>query len=141
MNQKLELQLNHMERSIGMVEQIRRDKHEMKNVYFYIQSLLKSGQIDELEEFVDEKLVHRFDAYEEFRTGNEILDFLLTQKVSEAREYQIHVMTNVLLPSALSIEENDLCGLLLNLLDNAIDASKRKGWRYSYLHPTGKKLS
>lgn len=126
MNQKLELQLNHMERSIGMVEQIRRDKHEMKNVYFYIQSLLKSGQIDELEEFVDEKLVHRFDAYEEFRTGNEILDFLLTQKVSEAREYQIHVMTNVLLPSALSIEENDLCGLLLNLLDNAIDASKKE---------------
>lgn len=126
MNQKLELQLNHMERSNGMVEQIRRDKHEMKNVYFYIQSLLKSGQTEELEEFVDDKLVHRFDAYEEFHTGNEILDFLLTQKVSEAREEQIHVMTNVLLPSSLSIEENDLCGLLLNLLDNAIDASKKE---------------
>ena len=35
-------------------------------------------------------------------------------------------MTNVLLPSSLSIEENDLCGLLLNLLDNAIDASKKE---------------
>lgn len=126
MNQKLELQLNHMERSIGMAEQIRRDKHEMKNVYFYIHSLIKSGQMKELEEFVDEKLVHRFDTYEEFHTGNEILDLLLTQKVSEAREEQIHVMTNVLLPASLSIEENDLCGLLLNLLDNAIDASKKE---------------
>lgn len=126
MNQKLEMQLNHIDRSSGMVEQIRRDKHEMKNVYFYIQSLLESDQIDELKAFVNDKLVHRFDAYEEFRTGNQLMDFLLTQKVSEARDHNIHVMTNVLMPGSLSIDENDLCGILLNLIDNAIDASKNE---------------
>ena len=68
--QRLALQLNHVERSMGMVEQIRRDKHEMKNVYFYIQSLIKSGELKELEEFVDTKLVPRYDHLEEFQTGN-----------------------------------------------------------------------
>ena len=35
-------------------------------------------------------------------------------------------MTNVLLPETLSIQEQDLCALLLNLIDNAIDASKKE---------------
>ena len=69
-----------------MVEQIRRDKHEMKNVYFYIQSLIKSGELDELEKFVDTKLVPRYDRLEEFNTGNQMLDYLLTQKINEARD-------------------------------------------------------
>lgn len=125
-NQRLKLQIDNMERSSGMVEQIRRDKHEMKNVYFYIASLVNSRQYEELTEFVNKKLLHRFDAMEEIRTGNTFVDFLLTQKVSEAREYSIHVVTNVLIPANLSIDQNDLCGLLLNLLDNAIDASKNE---------------
>lgn len=125
-NQKLEMQLNYMERTSAIVEQIRRDKHEMKNVYFYIQSLLKTGQIEELEFFVDTKLVHRFDGYEEYRTGNELLDYLLTQKSSEAKEYNISMMANILIPPRLAIDDNDLCGLLLNLIDNAIDASKQE---------------
>ena len=125
-NQKLEMQINQMERSSSMVEQIRRDKHEMKNVYFYIQSLLKTGQIEELEAFVDTKLVHRFDGYEEFQTGNKLLDYLLTQKSSEAKEYNISMVANILIPPRISIDDNDLCGLLLNLIDNALDAARQE---------------
>ena len=123
-SQRLELQLNNVERSIGMVEQIRRDKHEMKNVYFYIQSLIKSGELDELEKFVDTKLVPRYDRLEEFNTGNQMLDYLLTQKINEARDLAIHTYADVRIPSDLPVEDSDLSGLLLNLLDNAIDASR-----------------
>lgn len=124
--QRLELQLNHVERSVGMVEQIRRDKHEMKNVYFYIQSLIKSGEIKELEEFVDTKLVPRYDPLEEFNTGNQLLDYLLTQKVNEAKNFSIHTYADIIIPSELSVESSDLSGLMMNLLDNAIDASKKE---------------
>jgi len=126
MQQRLELQLNNVEHSIGMVEQIRRDKHEMKNVYFYIQSLIKSGELEELEQFVDTKLVPRYDRLEEFDTGNQFLDYLLTQKINEARDLSIQTYADILIPSNLPIESSDLSGLLLNLLDNAIDASKKE---------------
>lgn len=125
-NQKLASQLSHIERSASMVEQIYKDKHEMKNVYFYIQSLIKSHRMEELEEFVDSKLIHRLDLVEEFHTGNQLLDYLLAQKVNEAKDYDIHVMTNIQIPAKLSMDEDDLCGLLLNLIDNAIDASKNE---------------
>lgn len=124
--QRLELQLSNVKRSIGMVEQIRRDKHEMKNVYFYIQSLLKSGELEELEHFVDTKLIPRYDRLEEFDTGNQFLDYLLTQKVNEARDLSIQTYADILIPSNLPIESSDLSGLMLNLLDNAIDASRKE---------------
>ena len=96
----------------------------MKNVYFYIQSLIKSGELDELEKFVDTKLVPRYDRLEEFNTGNQMLDYLLTQKINEARDLAIHTYADVRIPSDLPVEDSDLSGLLLNLLDNAIDASR-----------------
>ncbi len=49
---------------------------------------------------------------------------LLSQKVAEARSQGIHVMTNILIPAQVNIKEMDLCGLLMNLFDNAIEASK-----------------
>lgn len=126
MKQKFEMQLQHMEYSAEMAEQIRQEKHEIKNIYLYIQSLLKNSELQELENFIDTKLVHRFDLYEEFQTGNPSIDFLLTQKVNEAKSANISVMTNILLPQNLKIDNNDLYGLLLNLLDNAIEASSKE---------------
>jgi len=123
-NQRMQIQIDGLERSSAMIEQIRHDKHEMKNVYFYIESLVNAGEYEELTSFVNEKLAHRFDAIEEFRTGNRLIDFLLTQKMAEARASSIHVVTNLLIPAKLPIGQDDLCALLLNLLDNAITASQ-----------------
>lgn len=125
-NQRQALQLDHLERSISMIEQIRRDKHEMKNIYFYIHYMMETKNYSELEEFVEKKLLHRYDRLEEFNTGNQMVDYLLTQKINEARDYGIHVMASVVLPPDLPLDSMDLCSLLVNLLDNAIDASRRE---------------
>ena len=85
---------------------------------------MKRKNYEELEKYLDTELEYRFNTMEEFQTGNVMLDHLLTQKVSEAREQQIHVITDILLISKISIKDNDLCAVLMNLLDNAIDASK-----------------
>lgn len=124
--QRLELQLEHLDRSSMMIEQLRRDKHEMKNIYFYLNSLIQTNNLQELEEFVEQKLMRRYSQLEEVTTGNEFIDYLLTQKINEAHEYHIHTVTDILLPTDLSIDSDDLCGLLLNIFDNAIDASKKE---------------
>lgn len=123
-NQKLQMQIDNMNRSSAMITQIRQEKHELRNNYFYIQSLVKTKNYEELENYLDTELGYRFDTMEEFQTGNVLLDHLLTQKVSEAREQKIHVVTDVLLTPEITVKDNDLCAVLMNLLDNAIDASK-----------------
>lgn len=123
-NHRLQLQIEYTKRSSSMIVKIRKEKHEIKNKYFYIQSLVKSHKYEKLEHYLDTELAYHFNAIEEFQTGNKLIDFLLTQKVSEAHEQKIRVMTNVLLPPDLPIKDDDICALLLNILDNAIDASK-----------------
>lgn len=95
----------------------------MKNVLFYLQSLARARIYDELEAFLDEELDQHFAQLEEFHTGNDLLDYLLTQKAGEAREAGIKTCFDVIVPAGLAIEGRDLCGLLANLLDNAIEAS------------------
>ncbi|HJA28998.1 MAG TPA: GHKL domain-containing protein [Candidatus Olsenella pullicola] len=122
-NQQLALTLDHVRRSATIAEQVRRDKHEMKNILFYLQSLARAGLHDELEDFLEVEVSEHFAKLEEFHTGNELLDYLLTQKVGEAREAGIKTCFDVVVPAGLSIEGRDLCGLLSNLLDNAVEAS------------------
>lgn len=129
LNLKLQLQVDYMKQSSSMITQVRKERHELKNNYFYIQSLIKSGKYNELERFLDVEMGQRFTLLEEFNTGNKLVDYILTQKVNEARSSDIHIMVNALLPSQLSVAENDLCALLLNLLDNAIEASIKEKQR------------
>lgn len=132
-NNRLRLQVDNMKRSSALITQVRQEKHELRNNYFYIQSLVKSKKYEELEKYLNTELGYRFDTMEEFQTGNILLDHLLTQKVSEAREQKIHIITDILLPPELFIQDNDLCAVLMNLLDNAIDASKTEAEKEIHL--------
>lgn len=122
--QQLTLTLDHVRRSAAVSDQVRRDKHEMKNILFYLQSLTRAKLYDELEDFLEVEVAEHFAKLEEFRTGNELLDYLLTQKAGEAREAGVKTCFDVVVPAGLPIEGRDLCGLLSNLLDNAIEASR-----------------
>ena len=122
MNQRMQLTLDHVERSAAVTEQVRRDKHEMKNILFYLQSLAKFQQWEELEAFLDAEQRH-FDLMEEYHTGNPLIDYLLTQKAAELRADGIRVCFEVVIPPDLPFDAKDLLGLLSNLLDNAAEAS------------------
>ena len=62
-------------------------------------------------------------------TGNLALDAILNSKISMARAKEIEVNVKVVLPPELSVADYDLCILLGNLLDNAIEGceSQKEG--------------
>ncbi len=57
------------------------------------------------------------------KTGNPMADAILNSKISLARSKGIPVQADASIPVALKISELDLCVILGNLFDNAIDAS------------------
>lgn len=121
-NQQLSLTLDHIERTTVISEQVRTDKHEMKNILFYLQSLAHAEKWGDLSRALDAEAGH-FELMEEYRTGNQLVDYLLTQKAAELRSAGIKTCFEVAVPASLPFEERDLCGLLSNLLDNAGEAS------------------
>ncbi|MBR6784226.1 MAG: sensor histidine kinase [Clostridia bacterium] len=57
------------------------------------------------------------------KTGNAMTDAILNSKISLARSKDITVKADAQIPVALTISEIDLCVILGNLFDNAIEAS------------------
>jgi len=57
------------------------------------------------------------------KTGNPMADAILNSKISLARSKRIQVRADASVPVALDISELDLCVILGNLFDNAIEAS------------------
>ena len=56
------------------------------------------------------------------KTGNRMTDAILNSKLSLAAEKQIRVKAEAKIPVSLSVSELDLCIMIGNLLDNAMDA-------------------
>lgn len=58
------------------------------------------------------------------KTGNSMADAILNSKISLAKAKGIAVRADAHIPVTLSISDLDLCVLLGNLFDNAIEAAK-----------------
>lgn len=59
-------------------------------------------------------------------TGHPTLDAILSSKILIAKSHGITVGQTVFLPEKLSIPQTDLCVILGNLLDNAIEACNKQ---------------
>lgn len=59
------------------------------------------------------------------KTGNVMVDAILNSKLTLARRQKISVNCKAELPERISVEDVDLCVILGNLLDNAIEACGR----------------
>ena len=110
--------------SIEVEERVKKERHELKNNYLYIQSLLKLGQYERLETYLSEHIEVKMEALSSISTGNLMIDYLVNRKTEEARKKNIKVYTEVLVPEHMPVNEENFCTIFLNLIDNAIEASQ-----------------
>lgn len=116
-------QLTRYRYTILIEEQARKERHEYKNQYFYIQSLMKEKKYEQVEAYLAEHIGDLTEGVAGIQTGNMLLDHILNTKLELAHKHQIKTYTEITIPQELNINENYFCTILLNLLDNAIDAS------------------
>ncbi len=124
-NQSLAFQIRQMDDAKVMLDQARIARHELKNNYFYLETLLEQGEYDRMRQVLENDIWPQLQRQELVSTGNTFVDMLLSQKVLEARQKEIPVVLDVQLPKELKIQPQMLCSLLFNLLDNAIEASQQ----------------
>lgn len=100
-------------------------RHDFHNHTQSVKAYLALGQIEEANSYLDEvdaDLTH-VDSY--IRSGNLMADAILNSKLSLAEKAKIRVDCTAKLPEKLSLTDVDLCVLLGNLLDNAIEACEQ----------------
>lgn len=100
--------------------------HDMNNHFAVLQSYLADGKVLEAQDYLEKisgsKAVQNVECF----TGIEAVDYILSQKMFHAKQRQIEVSANVEYPKDCSIEPVDLCTILTNLLDNAIEGTERE---------------
>lgn len=117
--------LHQYEETKEMYLNMRGWRHDYHNHIQGVKAYLSLGQIGEAAAYLDEldaDLTH-VDSY--IRSGNLMADAILNSKLSLAEKAQIRVDCTAKLPEKLALSDVDLCVILGNLLDNAIEACEQ----------------
>ncbi len=120
------IQLTRYRYTILNEEQAKKERHEIKNRYFYIQTLLKENKIDQLNAYLEDVIGDLTECEHGINTGNVMIDHILNTKTELAHKYGIKTYNEIIIPNNIKINENHFCTILLNLLDNAIEASRKE---------------
>lgn len=118
-----ELLETHYQEVDNMYKKMRGWRHDYRN---HIQTLKAYAAASDLEaigrylDLLDEDLT-KVDTV--IKTGNPMADAILNSKISLANAKQIKVIADAHIPVKLKISEIDLCCIIGNLFDNAIEAS------------------
>ncbi len=120
-----ELMETHYREVDNMYRQIRGWRHDYRN---HIQTMKAYAALEDWEaikrylDLLDDDLATVDTA---IKTGNPMTDAILNSKISLARSKNIQVVADANIPLKLNLSEIDLCCIIGNLFDNAIEASMK----------------
>lgn len=118
-----ELIETHYQEVENMYRQIRGWRHDYRNHIQMMKVLAENGDLDGIKAYLDELDTDLNTVDTVVKTGNAMADAILNSKISLARSRNIATQVDAHIPVKLSMSELDLCVILGNLFDNAIEAS------------------
>ena len=120
-----ELTLTHYEEVENMYRNMRAWRHDLKNHLQVMKSFADKGDMSSISSYLDKLSEDLITVDTVIKTGNSMTDAILNSKISLARSKKIPVTADAAIPVKLSLSEIDLCVVIGNLFDNAIEASMR----------------
>ena len=107
----------------NMYRQTRGWRHDYRNHIQVMKGYAAAGDMDSIRSYLDELDTDLRTVDTVIKTGNKMTDAILNSKISLARSKGIDVEADASIPVALTTSELDLCVIIGNLFDNAIEAS------------------
>lgn len=109
----------------NMYRQIRGWRHDYRNHIQTMKAYAASGNLEAVKKYLDllDEDLTTVDTV--IKTGNPMTDAILNSKISLAKSKDINVVADAHIPLKLKTSEIDLCCIIGNLFDNAIDASMK----------------
>ena len=111
--------------ALQYIEEARMFRHEANNRLLGMQYLLKEGKYKEVSEALDRMLLgEQKDMEMKVCSGNRTIDKLLNDKLRMVSDGRTDITVKALIPDDLPIDVLDVCTVLFNLLDNALEAGR-----------------
>lgn len=114
------------EKVVHSFKSIKRIIHDTNQQFLYIEECIKRNELTTALEHIKTILNKVEGAYQRVNTGNLVIDALVTNTLSIGQANGIRIDTKIKLCSqVVHIDRYDLCVVIGNMLDNAIEASKK----------------
>ncbi|KAA8820791.1 sensor histidine kinase [Bifidobacterium vespertilionis] len=108
----------------NMYRQMRIWRHDYRNHIQTLKVLAANGDIAAIRSYLDGLDAELKELDTPIKSGNAMADAILNSKVSLAKAHGIDARVDARIPIKLRISELDLCCVLGNLFDNAIEANE-----------------
>lgn len=99
--------------------------HDFHNHIGILRQLLSHSKLEEAVQYLDELQTPVQEMTETVWTGDETVDYLINSKAKAAKELGIQYQAQVEFPRHTNLRSVDLCAVLGNLLDNALEAAQQ----------------
>ncbi|MBR1852417.1 MAG: Spo0B domain-containing protein, partial [Lachnospiraceae bacterium] len=112
----------HYEEVENMYRTMRGWRHDYHNHIQALAAYLDAGEISKAREYLNEinETIQTVDTV--LKTGNTMVDAILNSKISLMKAGKIAVDATARVPERLSVSDIDLCVIIGNLLDNAMES-------------------
>lgn len=109
----------------NMYRKMREWRHDYHNHIQALATMLEQGDTEKAREFLSEihDTLTKVDTV--LKTGNTMVDAILNSKISLMYSKNIRVDATAKVPAELTVKDIDLCVIIGNLLDNAMEACEK----------------
>ena len=118
-----ELIETHFQEVDNMYRRMRGWRHDYRNHIQTMKVYAANGDLEAIKRYLNELDTDLSTVDTVIKTGNPMTDAILNSKISLAASRGIEVRADAHIPVRLGIPELDLCCIIGNLMDNAIEAS------------------
>lgn len=123
-NQLLSMQQQRYENLKAAIEEARQARHDMRHHLLRLSALAEAGELEQIREYLSET-VSRIPSLDMGLCENRAADSVIGYYCALARREEIPFSTQLGLPDRMPVNEMDVCLVLSNLLENALEASLR----------------
>lgn len=123
-NHFLSMQQERYENLCSAMEEARHARHDMRHHFHQLSAMAERGELEEIKEYLDQA-VQRIPMLERYFCENRAVDSVLGYYCAMAGQENIPFQVKIDLPAELPVDEMDMCLVLSNLLENALEACKR----------------
>ena len=114
----------HIERIEDLYDQMRAMRHDMGNHMTVIKGLAESGKDTELAEYIGKWKTSFDELKQTVKSGNAITDVVLSEYAQYCSKDGIAFESRFVYPDELDLDVFDMCVVLSNALQNALESSK-----------------
>lgn len=121
--QKTKLEAEHVSQVSAMYDYVRGWRHDIKGMVATVSSLAERGEYEDMKKYLNELNGAADETKLIVSTGHPAIDATLSAKLMLADKMNIEVIHTVSVPEEIAFDSTDICSIIMNLMDNAIEAS------------------